>query len=73
MSPKASVRSKGDIIIEIIGENFGADEDHYRPVGVMIGSKRLGPFPCVHTRTILPTKLECRVTAGVGKDLDVTV
>ena len=54
----------------ILGHNFGYSAED-KVVGVQLGNKDYGPFPCMPLVVVSPGELECDLWEGAGKELDV--
>jgi hypothetical protein len=73
------------IRLSVLGRNFGVASGmvcdgtpgggcaEERAVGVTVGNKDYGPFPCMPLRVISPQHIECDMWEGVGMELDVLV
>ena len=79
--PGGSVPSSGrgwkplfePIKIKVQGTGFGSTEQKTSAIGVLIGDRQHGPFPCMPIKFVSNTELECTVSPGFGRDLDIIV
>jgi hypothetical protein len=61
------------VTMTIKGNNFGTLEERTSAIAVVIGDARHGPFPCMPIKFISKNEVECTVSPGYGRDLDVTI